>query len=294
MRGTRDVCFAAILSLQPRPHCRSLRTRIAAGRDFTETDRDGTERVAIISESAARQFWPGQDAIGKILLQPTWGPQGPGDPVRPLLVIAVVRDIESSSLMDGASRSSVYVPLAQQFVPGLTILARTSGGQRIAAELRALLASINPAVAIQRAETLEDSVALGLAPQRVIASFSGGLGIVGLLLAAIGIYGMTAYAVARRTREIGIRIALGARRADIVGMVLRESLSLTLIGSAIGLFIAAAISQVLAGFLFGIQPIDPMTFAGTTALFVAIGLAACYAPVRRATRIEPTQAFRYE
>jgi ABC-type antimicrobial peptide transport system permease subunit len=153
---------------------------------------------------------------------------------------------------------------------------------------------MNPAVPIMSAQTLEDSVALGLAPQRVIVSVSGSLGIVGLLLAGMGIYGVTAYAVARRTREIGIRIALGARRADIISMVLRESLALTLIGSATGLLIAAAIGQVLAGFLFGVQPIDPITFTGTTVLFVASGLAACYVPVRRATRIDPTQAIRSE
>jgi predicted permease len=271
----------------------TLRTPIAAGRDFSPADRAGTQAVAIISESAARQFWPGQDAIGKFLLQPTWGSQGPTDPLRPLLVIAVVRDVESSSLIDGGSRPGVYVPLEQQFVSSLTIAARTTRGQRITSQLRALLARMNPAVAMS-AQTLEESLALGLAPQRVIASVSGSLGIVGLLLAGIGIYGVTAYAVARRTREIGIRIALGARRADIIRMVLRESLSLTLIGSATGLLIAAAISRVLAGFLFGVQPIDPVTFTGTTVLFVTVGLAACYAPVRRAVRIDPTQAIRNE
>ena len=144
------------------------------------------------------------------------------------------------------------------------------------------------------AQTLEDSVALGLAPQRVAASVSGSLGIIGLMLAGIGIYGVTAYAVARRTREIGIRVALGARRPNIISMVLREGLTLTLIGSAIGLIFAAAISRVLEGFLFGIPAIDPVTFAWTTMLFVVIGLTACCVPVRRATRIDPTQALRYE
>ena len=114
------------------------------------------------------------------------------------------------------------------------------------------------------------------------------------MLAGIGIYGVTAYAVARRTREIGIRIALGARQADIIRMVMREGLSLTLIGSALGLVFAAAISRVLAGFLFGIPPIDPLTFTATALLFATIGLAACYVPVRRATQIDPTQALRYE
>src|SRR2546422_644683 len=272
----------------------TLRTPLAAGRDFTIADRDGTQPVAIISEAAARQFWPGQDAIGKYLFQPTRGPDGPTNPTRPLLVIGVARDVQSSSLIDGLARSCVYVPFDQQYVSSLTIVARTTRGQRIADELRALLASMNPNVSIMTAQTLEDSVALGLTPQRVVASVSGRLGIVGLILAGIGIYGVTAYAVTRRTREIGIRIALGARRADIIRMVMREGLSLTLIGSAVGLMLAAAVSRVVAAFLFGISPIDPVTFTATTALFAAIGLAACYVPVRRATHIDPTEALRYE
>jgi predicted permease len=272
----------------------TLRTSIAAGRDFTIGDRDGTQPVAIVSEAAARQFWPGQDAIGKYVLQYTPSPHGPTNPTRALLVIGVTRDVQSSSLIDGLARACVYVPLQQQYQSSLTIVARTTHGQRIVDELRALVASMNPNLPIGTAQTLEDSVALGLAPQRIAASVSGALGIVGLMLAGIGIYGVTAYAVARRTREIGIRIALGARRADINRIVLREGLSLTLIGSAMGLIFAAAITRVLAGFLFGIPPIDPVTFTATTVLFAAIGLAACYVPARRATRIDAMEALRYE
>jgi len=272
----------------------TLRIPIAAGRDFAVADRDRTAPVAIVSEAAARQFWPGQDAIGKYLLQPAWGPQGPADPMRPLLVIAVVRDVQSSSLLDGLARPAVYAPLDQQYVSSLTIVARTTQGQRMANELRALLTSMNPNAPVMTAQTLEDSVALGLTPQRVVASVAGGLGIVGLILAGIGIYGVTTFAVARRTREIGIRIALGAARTDVVRMVLREGLSLTLIGSAVGLLFAALVSRVLAAFLFGIPPVDPVTFTATPVLFAVIGLAACYVPVRRATRIDPTQALRCE
>ena len=272
----------------------TLRTRISAGRDFTIADRDGTQPVAIVSEAAARQFWPGQDAIGKYLSQPTWGPQGPTSPMRTLLVVGVASDIQTSSVIDGLARACVYVPLQQQYGSNLTIAARTTGGQRIADELRTLLASMNPNLPILTAQTLDDSVALGLAPQRVAASVAGSLGIVGLMLTGIGIYGVTAYAVTRRTREIGIRVALGAQRGDIVRMVLREGLSLTLIGSAMGVIVAGVLSRVLAGFLFGIPPIDPITFVGTTVLFALISLAACYVPVRRATLVTPTEALRYD
>ena len=272
----------------------TLRTPIVAGRDFTADDRDGTPPVAIVSESAARQFWPGQGAVGKTLLQPTWGPQGPTSPMRTLLVVGVARDIQSSSVIDGLARAWVYAPFQQQYLSSMTIVARTTRGQRIADELRALLASMNPNLPVITAQTLDDSVALGMAPQRAAASVAGSLGLVGVMLTGIGIYGVLAYAVTRRTREIGIRLALGARRADVIRMVLREGLSLTAIGSAIGVILAAAMSRVLAGFLFGIPPLDPMTFAGTTVLFTVIGVAACCVPVLRATRIDPTQALRYE
>jgi putative ABC transport system permease protein len=272
----------------------TLRTPIVAGRDFTSEDRDGTPSVAIVSESAARRFWPGQSAIGKPLLQPTWSPQGPTGPWRTLLVVGVSGDIHSTSAIDGLGGDRVYVPFQQHYVASVTIAARTTGGQRLADELRALLASTNPDVPVATMQTLDDAVAFGFMPQRAVASVAGSLGLVGLLLTGIGIYGVMAYAVTRRTREIGIRIALGARRGDVVRMVLREGLSLVAIGLTIGVAIAAGVSRVLAGFLFGIPPADPVTFGWTAVFFATIGMAACYLPVRHATRIEPTQALRYE
>jgi predicted permease len=272
----------------------TLRTPIVAGRDFTADDRDGMPPVAIVSESAARQFWPGQRAVGKYLLQPTWGPQGPTNPMRTLLVVGIARDIQSSTVIDGLARAWVYVPFQQHYLSSMTIVARTAPGERITDELRALLVSMSPNLPIVTAQTLEDSVALGLAPQRVAASVAGSLGIVGLTLTGIGIYGVMAYAVTRRTREIGIRIALGAQRADVIGMILREGMWLLAIGSAIGVLVAGAVSRVLAGFLFGIPPIDPITFGATAVLFAAIGLAACCVPLLRAAHIDPMHALRHE
>jgi predicted permease len=272
----------------------TLRTSVKVGRDFSSDDRAGTQPVAIVSESAARQFWPGLNPIGRVVLQPTMGPQGPSSPMQPLLVVGVTGDIQSSSLVDGLARASVYVPLQQQYDSKVTIVARMTRGQPVADQIRRTVGSMNPDVPIMTEQTLDDSVALGLMPQRILASVAGGLGMVGLLLASIGIYGVTASAVARRTREIGIRMALGARRTDVVRMVVREGLWLTLIGSAVGLMLAAGASHVLGRFLFGIPPIDPLTFAGTTALFAGVGMAACYVPVRRATHIDPTEALRYE
>ena len=272
----------------------TLRIPILTGRDFTAEDGDGAPPVTIISESAARQFWPGQAAVGRYLVQPTWGPHGPTSPVRTLLVVGVARDIQSSSVIDGLGGTLVYVPFQQQYLSTMTIVARTTRGQRVGDELRALLTSMNPNVPIVTAQTLGDAVALGLVPQRLAATVAGSLGMIGLLLTAIGIYGVMAYAVTRRTREIGIRLALGAQRGHVIRMILREGLLLTTIGSAIGVALAAAVARVLAGFLFGIPPIDPITFAATTVLFATIGLMACYVPVLRATRVDPTQALRFE
>jgi predicted permease len=272
----------------------TLRTPIIRGRDFSIADRDGSQPVAIVSEAAARQFWPNQDAVGKYLSQPTWGPQGPTSPIRNLLVVGVARDIQSSSVIDGVAGAYVYVPLQQQYVSNLTIAVRTARGERIADGVRATLGSLNPNVPVLAVQTLDDAVALGLAPQRVAATVAGSLGMVGLVLAALGIYGVMAYAVTRRTREIGIRVALGARPGDVIGMVLREALSLTAIGCAIGLAIAAVVSRVLTAFLFGVPPWDPITFGSVTLLFMIVALASCYWPVRRATAIDPTEALRYE
>jgi len=278
----------------------TLRIPLVAGRDFNADDRAGMQSVAIVGEAAARYFWPGQNPIGKTMLRHVDAPAGSvtANVTQALVVVGVVRDIKSSSLVDGLAESFIYLPLQQQhssrMTSTITIAARSTHGRRITDAIRTLVTSMNPNLPIVASQTLDESVALGLTPQRVAASVSGSLGLVGLLLAAIGIYGVTAFAVTRRTREFGIRIAMGAQRRDIVGMVLRQGMSLTAIGCAIGLMLGAAIAQVLAGFLFGLPPLDPVTFAGAAALFAAIGLAACYGPARRATRVDPLAALRDE
>ena len=268
----------------------TLRIPLLEGRDFTTADRAGAQPVAIVGEAVARHFWPGENALGKFLSQP-------GNR-RTLLVVGVARDIKSTSLVDGLSESFVYLPLQQQYASHLTaqmtIAARTNPGQPVADAIRALVASMNPNLPIVTSRTLEDSVALGLVPQRVAASVAASLGLAGLLLAAIGIYGVTAFTVARRTRELGIRIALGAERRHVLRMVLRQCLGLIAGGCAVGLTLGAGAGHVLSGFLFGVPPLDPAVLGGAAASSVAVGLAACYGPVRRATRIDPISALRCE
>ena len=270
----------------------TMKMGLAAGRDFTDTDRERAPSVVIVNETAARRWWGTLDVVGKTLIQQDGRPGAP-DAMRTLTVVAVARDSKYRSLGEDP-RPFVYVPLQQQYMSRTTIAARSTQGQRLAADLRKLLASMNPNLPIVTAQTLEDYASLGLVPQRVAASVSASLGIVGFLLAAIGIYGVTAYMVTSRTREIGIRMALGAQSRDVVRMVLRQGMTLALIGVAIGLTLAAGVSRALGSLLFGVGPADPLAFGGSAAAFCLIGLAACYVPARRATEIEATEALRYE
>ncbi len=273
--------------IEPR-YFTTLRTPILRGRDFTDADGARSLAVAIINETMARRLWPNQEAVGKVLVQ-----QADANATRPLTIVGVARDSKYRTLGE-APRNFIYVPLRQQYVPRLTVVARSTNGRRLNGELRRLLASMSPNLPIVSSRTLEESAAIALLPQRIAATASGSLGIVGLLLAAIGIYGVTAYLVTTRTREIGIRMALGAARGDVVAMVLRQGMKLVGIGVAIGTLLALGASRLISGLLFGIGPADPVAFAVSAALFCAIGLAACLVPARRATRIEAAEALRAE
>jgi putative ABC transport system permease protein len=221
------------------------------------------------------------------------GPRGSANAETAVTVVGIARNSRNQSLGE-PQRPFVYVPFQQQYSPRMTIVARSTEGQRLATELRRLVASMDPKLPLVGSQTLEDYTSIGLLPQRVAASVSGSLGIVGLLLAAIGIYGVTAYMVSSRTREIGIRIALGAQPRDVLRMVIRHGLGLTIAGAAVGLLLAAAAGQLIVSLLMGVPPIDGVTFAGAAALFAAIGIVACYVPARRALRISAIEALRYE
>jgi predicted permease len=273
----------------------TLRIPLVAGRDFRLDDREGSERVAIVGEGAARRFWPGREAVGQFLMIHTANPSSPTAvaPTR-LRVVGVARDVIS-----GASRRegplALYVPLRQRYTPRLTILARTDGRASLAGSLHVLVASMDPNLPVLSAQTLESQQnGPGETRLRIGAVVAGGMGLVGLLLAGIGVYGVTAYAVTRRTREIGIRLSLGANRLDVVGLVLRQGLYLVGIGSATGIALAAWVGRVLSGSNVGVPPPDAVIFAEAAALFIAIGLTACSVPVLRATRIRAMDALRHE
>jgi putative ABC transport system permease protein len=249
--------------------------------------------VAIVNETAARRWWPNRSALGQTIRQESFREGSPPGELVTLTVVAVARDTKYRSLAE-EPRLFVFVPLAQQYRSRMTIVARSSEGQRLAPELRRLVAALDPNLPIVTSQTLDDYASINLVPQRVAAVLSASLGSIGLLLAAIGIYGVAAYTVTSRIREIGIRIALGAQPRDVQRMVLARGLALTLMGAAIGLGLAAGASRLLGSLLFGVGATDPITFVGAAVLFCVVGLVACYAPARRATAIDATEALRHE
>ena len=262
----------------------TMRTPLVRGRDFTDADRAGAPFVAIVNQRMAARLWPDQDPIGKTLVQ---------EGNRTLTIVGVARDGKYRMLSEEPV-SFIWVPLQQQYLPRMTIVARATHGQRLAGELRALLASMNPHLPIVSSQTLEELAALGLLPQRIAAAVSGSLGIVGLLLAAIGVYGITAFLATSRTREIGIRMALGAQRADVIRLVVGQGMRLVLIGIVVGLALAAGASRLVSSLLFGLGPADPIAFAAASLAFIATGIGACWLPARKATAVDPTEALRFE
>ena len=270
----------------------TLRIPLIAGRDFAPTDSEGAPRVAIVGDAAARRFWPGRNAVGETLFvhRPL---AGTGASPIPLTVVGVVRDVHARAFR-GAMPMALYVPRQQEYLASLTILARRAGGASLAGDLRALVTGMNSNLPVLTLQTLERQQNGPVEAQlRIAATVAGSVGLIGLLLAAMGIYGVTAYAVTRRTREIGIRLSLGAHRTTVLGMVLRQSMRLVAIGSAIGLLVGFGVGKAVAA-RFGVAPADLTILAGAAALFAIVGLAACYVPARRATRIGAMEALRYE
>lgn len=236
-----------------------------------------------------RALWPGQDPVGKSLAwSPTESIVGGTGP----LVVGVARDLKTTS--GAAPAPVVYVPLRRHYESTVSVLARARDGQRALADIRVLLAAMNPNLPVVASRHLDDSSSPVLLQLRVAAFVSATVGLVGLLLAATGVYAVTAFTVACRTREIGVRIAMGARSSDVLRMILGQGMSLVAAGSAVGLLLAAMAERMLRGFLFGVPALDPITFGGAAVLFAVVGLAACYAPARRATRIDAMEALRCE
>jgi putative ABC transport system permease protein len=273
----------------------TLKIALLAGRDFTAADTAASQPVAIIGAGAARRFFADGDAVGRYIFPQHYGPPSAGVAAEPLRVVGVVADPTYGTLVDGMTGLYVYVPLPQRYVAAFTnIVVRSASGASLATEVRAAIRAMNPNVPVGTVRPARDITSLGLMPQRMAASIAGSLGVVGLLLAALGLYGVTAYAVARRTREFGVRLALGATRGDVLRIVLRHGLALTVAGSLAGLMLAAGAAQLASSMLFGVTPGDPPTLAVSALAFVVVGVAASLPPALRATRINPVEALRQE
>jgi hypothetical protein len=265
----------------------TMKIPLLAGRDFTPADRANAEPVAIVSEKAARRLWPGESPVGRYL------PASLGDTGNNALVIGVVRDV----LVIGGPPTSApvaYRPLMQRYFPHVTIAVRSTDGRRFAGAIRTVISSMDPNIPILTTETLESAVSAAMMPQRNAAAVTGSLGIVGLVLASLGVYGIMTHAVTRRTREIGVRIALGAKRTQVTQLVLREGMSLVGIGSVIGLFLAYVANRTLRSSPLNVPAENITVYAAAAGLFLVVGLIACWTPVRRATRIDAMSALRHD
>ncbi len=285
--GSREVVGGSGNIVAP-GYFSAMRIPLVAGRDFTEQDAKGAPDVAIVGEAAARRFWPGQDAIGQRLVLD--GADRTGAVVQ---VIGIARDIRYRNV-DFGSEPFVYLPFRQFGMQQMTLVVRSGPGASVARPLGQVAAELSPDMARPSIQHLNDAMAVALAPQRVVAFVAGGLGLVGVLLAAIGIYGVTALTVSRRTREIAVRSALGAQRAAIVRLVLRHTLWLTALGTMLGLLLGAIAGQVLSMLLVGVSPLDPIALIGAVAVCVAVAIVACYVPVHRAMCIAASDALRSE
>ena len=265
---------------------RTLGVRLVRGRDFNEHDSATAPLVAIVNEAFARAAWPGQDAIGRQFETDAL------DGFRTVTVVGLAEDARFMSVADPAD-PYVYAPLAQVYNGRVNLLVKTAGPSAIPA-VRTLVRGMNSSLPVTEAMPLSEITALNTIPQRIVGAIAGTLGVVGMLLAAMGIYGVTAYAVNHRTREIGIRVALGAGSRQVMALVLRQGAVLTGIGIVLGLLLAAAGAQVIQSLLYGISGIDPLTFAAACALFAVVALIATYVPARRALAVDPMAALRNE
>ena len=276
-----------------RDYFAALGIQFIRGENFAERYADGAPGVAIISQSMARKYFPDEDPIGKRIT--TGNPQPPpGQTVPWQTIIGIVADTPSEQL-DAPHYPQLYVLFDQNVQRSLTLIARTSGDPLLAVgALRNATRSLDGDQPLYNIRTMRDLMANSVAAHRfnmvLIGLFAG----LGLVLAAVGIYGVISYSVNQRTHEIGIRVALGAGRRDIVRLIVGEGLALTLIGVGLGLTAAFALTRLLAGLLFGVGARDPLTFAGVAALLAVVALLACYVPARRATNVDPMIALRHD
>jgi predicted permease len=273
----------------------TLGIRLTRGRFFTEQETRANAAVVVISESTARRFWPGEDAIGKRIGVAGANESGANPPQ--FEVIGVTRDTRSGWVWE-KDETFIYAPLyAALRIAGRSdeyILVRAEGDLRRAmAAVRGEAEAIDPNLSV-KLRRVNDSLALQMAPFEALAQVAGALGMLALLVASVGLYGVMSFIVNQRAREIGVRVALGAQSADVIRLFLRQGMKLTVIGIVFGLLGAMAISRLLAVVLIDLSPFDPLTFGGVAMFLSIVALLACYLPARWATKVDPVVALRRE
>ncbi|MEO6725679.1 MAG: ABC transporter permease [Blastocatellia bacterium] len=265
----------------------AMSTRLVGGREFNEQDSDQSPRVAIINETFARRFFAGEDPIGKSFRMG-------GTDAPKLQVVGVAQDGKYANFNE-TPKPFVYRPLWQSAIGTTSLIVRAdTDPQKLIAAVRRELQRLDANLPISSAKTMTEHLALPLLPARFAAAAMGSFGLLALLLAAIGLYGVISYSVAQRTREIGVRIALGAQSRDVMKLILGQGMAVALAGVAIGLAASFALTRLMKMLLFGVSATDPLTFGGIALLLTVVALLACWIPARRAAKVDPMIALRYE
>jgi predicted permease len=265
-------------------YLRTMQIPLVAGRDFTEQDTATSQPVAIVNEAFAHRYWPNEDGVGKRV-----------DAVGGWRTIVGVTRISSYYSLRESSVPFIYLPVLQDYSDEVTIHARVAGDPlTYRAAVEKAVHELNANLPVYDESTLESRVQVASTGQRIAGTFVGAFGLLALILAAVGIYGVIAYTTRQRTHEIGLRMALGAQSTDVFRMVLGNGLRLIVTGLACGLLLSLALTRFLRTVLFGVGATDFITFAAVGLLLSAVALLACYIPARRAMRVDPMVALRYE
>ncbi len=269
---------------------RAMGAPIRRGRTFTEQDGPDAPRVVVINETFAKWFWPNEDPVGKRF---AFGDGGPN--ARWMTIVGVAADMRRQGL-EKQARAETFMPITQRTTPfgNLVLRASTAEPLRLASAVRGEIRALDKSAVIYNVTTIQEMLAESLSKRRLETWLLGLFSALALALAAIGIYGLMSFSVAQRTHEIGIRIALGAERREVLRMVMRHGLGVAAMGAGVGLAGAFALTRFLTTMLYGVAPWDPVSFGSAAALLGAVALAACWTPALKATRVEPVKALRYE
>ena len=271
----------------------TMRIPLLGGRGFSGSDNASGAPVVIINRALARMFWPNQNPIGqRIWIGKPMGPEWTEPSTRE--IVGVVGDIHGESLAS-APEPTMYLHYAQRPIVEAYFVVRTRHSPLAAVpEVREAMRQVGPDVAIARVRTMEQVLSASMTNWRFRTILLALFGALAVFIAAIGIYGVISYSVAQRTHEIGVRMALGARRTDVLKLVIGHGFTLTLTGVAIGIIGALTLTRFLSNLLYGVKPSDPITFIAVSVILTAVALLASYIPARRATKVDPMVALRYE